>query len=79
MKKWQKIAGVIAFGAIGIYEFLLWVNVYVDLKYIVEPYGISDITDRICLRTDALSAALWLNYFIALALFICLWRKGDKR
>ena len=22
---------------------------------------------------------LWFNYFIALAMFICLWRKGGKR
>lgn len=79
MKKWHKIVGVITFGAIGIYELLLCANAYVDLKYIIEPYDISDITDRMYLRTDALSASLWINYFIALALFICLWRKGGKR
>lgn len=79
MKKWQKILGVIAFGAIGIYELLLCANTYVDLKYIIEPYDITDIIDRMYLRADALSASLWINYFIALALFICLWRKGGKR
>ena len=26
-----------------------------------------------------LGVALWLNYFIALAMSICLWRKGGKR
>lgn len=66
MKKWQKISGVIAFGAIGIYELLLCANTYVDLKYIIEPYDISDIIDRMYLRADALSASFWLNYFIAL-------------
>lgn len=79
MKKWQKIAGVVTFGAIGICELLLWTNTYLDLKYIIEPYDIPDIIDRMYLRTDALSAALWLNYIIALFMFICLWRKGEKR
>jgi len=79
MKRWQKITGVVTFVAIGICELLLWANTYLDLKYIIEPFDIPDIIDRMYLRTDALSAALWLNYFIALALFICLWRKGGKQ
>ena len=79
MNKCQKIVGVIAFGVIGIYELLLCANTYVDLKYIIEPYDIPDIIDRMYLRADALSASLRINYFIALALFIYLWRKGGKR
>lgn len=79
MNKCQKIVGVIAFGVIGIYELLLCANTYVDLKYIIEPYDIPDIIDSMYLRADALSASLWINYFIALALFIYLWRKGGKR
>ena len=79
MKLWQKIICVIAIGVIGIYELLLCANTYVDLKYIIEPYDISDIIDRMYLRADALSASPWLNYFIALFIFICLWRKGGKR
>ena len=79
MKKWQKIAGVIAFVVIGICELLMSLNAYLDLKYFIEPYDIQDIIDRMYLRVDSLSVALWLNYFIALALFICLWRKGEKR
>lgn len=79
MSKWQKIVGVIAFVVVGIWELLLWVNTYVDLKYIIEPYDIPDIIDRMYLRADALSAAIWLNYIIALFMFICLWRKGGKR
>lgn len=79
MKKWQKIVGILAFVGIGIWELLLWVNTYVDLKYIIEPYDIPVIIDRMYMRADALSVALWLNYFIALAMFVCLWRKGSKR
>ena len=76
MKQWQKIVGVIAFGVIGICELLLSLNAYMDLKYYIEPYDIPDIIDRMYLRVDSLTVVLWLNYFIALALFICLWRKG---
>ena len=79
MKPWQKIVGVIVFGAIGLCELLLCFNAYLDLRYFIEPYDIQDIIDRMYLRVDSLSVALWLNYFIALALFICLWRKGGKR
>ena len=79
MKKWQKIVGITVFGVIGIYELLLWVNAYLDLKYIVEPYDISDIIGRMYLRIASLSIALWFNYFIALFMFICLWRKGGKK
>ena len=79
MNKCQKIVGVIAFGVIGIYELLLCANTYVDLIYIIEPYDFPDIIDWMYLRADALSASLWINYFIALALFIFLWRKGGKR
>lgn len=79
MTKWHKIVGIIAFGGIGIYELLLCANAYLDLKYIIEPYDISDIIERMYLRTDSLLIALWLNYFISLALFIYLWRKGEKR
>ena len=78
MNKWQKIVGVIAFGVIGIYELLLWSGTYLDLKYLIEPYDIPDITERMYLRANSLSVALWLNYFIALCMFICLWRKGSK-
>lgn len=68
MKQWHKIVGVTAFGAIGICELLLW------------AFAITDWEDTPlwnCINN--LSIALWFNYFIALAMFICLWRKGGKR
>ena len=79
MKQWQKIVGVVGFGVIGICELLMSLNAYLDLKYFIEPYDIPDIIGRMYLRADALSASLWINYFIAHSLFICLWRKGGKR
>ena len=68
MKSWQTIAGVMAFGAIGICELLLW------------AFSITDWEDTPWYNcNNNLGVALWLNYFIALTMFICLWRKGGKR
>ncbi len=33
MKSWQKKVGVIAFGAIGIFELLLWGGAYILSKH----------------------------------------------
>lgn len=79
MKKWQKIAGVVTFGAIGICELLLCANTYLDLKYIALDLYWPDEIERLYQRTNSLSIALLLNYIIALALFICLWRKGTNK
>ncbi len=79
MNNWQKIVGIIAFGVIGICELLLSANTYLDLKYIsLDLYWPEEI-ERLYQRTNSLSIALLLNYIIALALFICLWRKGGKQ
>lgn len=79
MNKWQKIVGVIAFVVIGICELLLCANTYLDLKYIALDLYWQDEIERLYQRTNSLSIALLLNYIIAVALFICLWRKGEKR
>lgn len=79
MKKWQKIAGVVTFGAIGTYELLLCANAYVDLKYITLDLYWSDEIERLYQRTNSISITLLLNYIIALALLICLWRKGTNK
>ena len=78
MKKWQKIAGVVTFVAIAICELLLCANPYLDLKYIALDFYWPDEIERLYHRTNSLSIALLLNYIIALALFICLWRKGTN-
>mgnify|MGYP000830063658 FL=1 len=79
MKKWQKIVGVISFGLIGallaysiseIEIAYLWYDIICDTNrgfWDAQPYFIA-------LKCLAVSL-----YFIALALFICLWRKGGKR
>jgi len=79
MKKWQKISGSVIFGLGAVIELLLVCNAYLDLKYIVEPYDIHIIIERMYLSIDSLSCAMWINYFVALGFFIFLWQKGDKR
>lgn len=79
MKKWQKIVGVISFGLIGallvysIFEIeiaYLWYDIICDATrgfWDAQPYFIA---------LECLAVSL---YFIALALFICLWRKGTNK
>lgn len=55
MKKWQKTVGIIAFALIVIYELLIWVNAYVDMKYIVEPNGNNFLAERMYMRIGSLS------------------------
>lgn len=79
MKKWQKISGCIIFTALALYDMLMWAVAYVDAKYIIEPNGPNFLVECVYMRFDIFSVMLWLNYIMALCLFICLWRKGDKR
>lgn len=79
MKTWHKIIGLITFIAIFIFGVLTWINAYVDIKYIIEPFGIDIIEDRVYLYVDSLSTLMWFNYILGLVMFIVLWRKGGKR
>ena len=79
IKKWQKTVGIITFALIAIYELLIWVNAHVDMKYIVEPNGNNFLAERMYMRIGSLSFGMWLNFALAIFLFICLWHKGGKR
>lgn len=68
MKQWQKVVGVIAFGTIGICELLQWAFAITDWE---------DTPLYNCINN--LSVSLWINYFIAIFMFICLCRKGGER
>lgn len=66
MKKWQKISGCVTFGLGAVIELLLW------------AFAITDWEDTPWYRCiSSLSCAMWINYFVALGLFIYLWWKGD--
>ena len=79
MNKWQKIVGIIAFALIVIYELLIWVNAYVDMKYIVEPNENDFLVERMYMRIGSLSFGMGLNFALVVFLFICIWRKGGKK
>ena len=75
MKKWQKIAGIIIFFLIILYELLTWANAYVYLKYVVEPTENDLLIEQSYIYIGALSFGMWMNLALAIFLFICLWRK----
>lgn len=79
MKQWQKIVGIVTFVAIGIstaYSIFEIQGAYIGQDLICDENRIlwdvqSDIIALVCLAISL--------YLIAIALFICLWRKGGKR
>lgn len=79
MKRWHKISGCVIFGLVAVIELLVVCNAYLDLKYIVEPFDIQDIIERMYLNIDTLSCTMWINYFVAFGLFVYSWRKGESR
>ena len=79
MKRWQKIIGVIVFGVIGI--TLIYLIMAIGADYMYQDLITSEnrslwnaFTHIVTLECVAVTC-----YFIALALFVCLWRKGGKR
>ena len=67
MKKWRKISGCIIFGLGAVIELLLWAFAITDWE---------DTPWYSCI--SSLSCAMWINYFVALGLFVYLWWKGDR-
>ncbi len=67
MRKWQKIVGCTIFGLGAVIELLLWAFAITDWE---------ETTWYSCI--SSLSCAMWINYFVALGLFVYLWWKGDQ-
>ena len=79
MKKWQKIAGVVAFVAIGTstaYSIFEIEAAYIGQDLICDENRPLWEVQSYIIALACLAISL---YLIALALFICLWRKGGKR
>lgn len=79
MKKWQKIVGILAFVGIGI---LLGLSIIeIEALYICQDLITND--NRSIWNAQPYFFTLILIsvglYFIAISLFICLWRKGGKK
>ena len=60
-------------------DILLWLNAYVDGKYIIEAYG-NEVSDLYYMRISSLSMAMFINLVIAvIALFVLACRNKNKK
>jgi uncharacterized BrkB/YihY/UPF0761 family membrane protein len=60
-------------------DILLWLNAYVDGKYIIEAYG-NEVSDIYYMRIGSLSMAMFINLVIAVAvLFVLACRNKNKK
>lgn len=79
MKKWQKTVGILAFVGIGI--LLGFSMIKIEAFYICQDLITND--NRYFWNAQPYFITLTfisiVLYFIAISLFICLWRKGSKR
>ena len=79
MNKWYKIVGIIAFGVIGvslacsIFEIQ---GIYIGQDLICDENRTLWEVQPYIIALECLAISL---YLIAIALFICFWRKGGKR
>ena len=62
-----------------IWDLLLWVNAYVDGKYLIEPYGNHHIDDTYYMRIGSLSNAMFVNLGVAIVALYLLWRKNKNK
>ena len=72
MKNRHKLIMIITFTIIAVFEILIWINAYVDMKYIVEPCGNVFLTERMYMCVNSLSFCIWLNFALAIFLIILL-------
>ena len=62
-----------------VFDILLWLNAYVDGKYIIEAYG-NEVSDIYYMRISSLSMAMFINLVIAVAvLFLLACRNKNKK
>ena len=67
------------FSGMAIYEILIWINAYVDLKYIIEPNGTNFLMESVKLRFDAISISRRVNNLLFLKIYICLSKREGKK
>ena len=79
MKKWQKILGIVIFLIIGLLGvFWQWVT-FADTKGWRVTFAAHDCKGALYLSFSGYAVLMWVSYFLALFLFICLWWKGGKK
>ena len=67
------IVTIVILTIVFIVDILLFVNAFIDGKYIVEPFADADLTERIYMRIWSLSGAMFLN--LGIALYLCLHKR----
>ncbi len=70
MKLLKNILAIVALIALIVWDLLLWINAYVDGKYLIEPWQNSQIDETYYMRIESLSIAMFVNLGIIIVLFI---------
>ena len=70
MKLLKNILTIVALVALIVCDLLLWINAYVDGKYLIEPFQNSQIDETYYMRIESLSIAMFVNLGIIIVLFI---------
>ncbi len=70
MKLFKNILTIVALIALIVCDLLLWINAYVDGKYLIEPFQNSQIDETYYMRIESLSIAMFVNLGIIIVLFI---------
>lgn len=76
MKLLKNILTIVALIALIVCDLLLWINAYVDGKYLIEPFQNSQIDETYYMRIESLSIAMFVNLgIIILLLMVLFYRK----
>lgn len=79
MKKWQKIAGIVALAVLAIINFVIYGLSYMQTMYIKGHPSVERVLSDSHEALLNVGYLLLANYLIIVLLFICLWGKGGKR
>ena len=72
----KNILTIVALIALIVCDLLLWINAYVDGKYLIEPFQNSQIDETYYMRIESLSIAMFVNLgIIILLLMVLFYRK----
>lgn len=72
MKLLKNILTIVALIALIVCDLLLWINAYVDGKYLIEPWQNSQIDETYYMRIESLSIAMFVNLGIIIVLLMVL-------
>ncbi|MBQ9555545.1 MAG: hypothetical protein IJV05_04910 [Muribaculaceae bacterium] len=80
MKLTKTILTIAALIVLIVFDLLLWINAYVDGKYLIEPYMNNQIEETYYMWVESLSIAMFVNLGIVIVLLITmLYRKKRNK